>query len=223
MNCNDISAAIEAYFDGAMNVPLRRKIEAHLSVCFSCESNLKQLQAMRSLLERDAVPEPSPSLDAQVMQAFRDRRAGPQGAIGGWLSLITGSIRIPKPLVATSIAVLALTSIISFEFGRRTADRIVIPSSPASTTAKTIQLIPHLNQVRVDARDKGQSHAAPTGPKSIRAGTLSRRLGRKSVAHIESLTLVSQSGTNYSTRTSLNGFEPLGDANVRIVRTLEQK
>jgi anti-sigma factor RsiW len=226
MNCDEISAQLEVFFDGATTPALKEEVEAHLSACPACDASLEQLQAIRKLLRRSVIPMPTASLDVKVMGAFHARRSRSQAHRAGWRELIFGSILIPKPLVTMSLPVVVVALLVGFQIGRKTATQIATPDPSRSIVS--LASTPPANIT--EGRDNNSQTASRDEPPRYRPRQPAHRTRRAkssaaitTMTPIESFATVSPSTTTYSTRASLSGFEPLSETKVRVLKGDEQR
>jgi hypothetical protein len=231
MNCRDISAQIEAWFDGAANPVFKDEIEAHLLACALCNNRLARLRAMRDLLQRDNIPPPSISLDMQVMSAFRDRFSRPRIQSPGWRSLVLGSVLVPKPAIAMAllavVAALLIGVLIGELRGERTANQAVPRELPLlaapSTTAPSTKIPEAGLQPGEKTRAQTKAPRYRSGERelqTVRSGSVARNSPANS---LESSTTVSPLGANYSTKALLGGFEPVRESRIRVLKSEEQR
>ena len=77
MKCRDVVELMTDYLEGALSLADRARFEAHIAGCDGCRAYLEQLRETRRVAGRLA-SEPVPeSLQAELMNAFRDWRARP--------------------------------------------------------------------------------------------------------------------------------------------------
>ncbi len=96
MNNGCMTLWLEAYHDGVLDEARRRRVAAHLVACATCRTELAQLEALRALLHRPALPLPSTPAAQFVAQVGlrlprRDVRARrkrgwaiPAALLGAW-------------------------------------------------------------------------------------------------------------------------------------------
>jgi anti-sigma factor RsiW len=222
MSCNDIDRQLDSMLDGALDQETERTVKAHLSFCPICESKWERLEGLRSLLRNVATSAPSASLESRVMSAFYNKHSS---ATSGWTRLsLLSFLRDPaKPLFATilvGVVVAALAG--AFLLGRVTATQIVMPALPALTVS-----LPNAPPSKTP--ESGVARRESASFRTVAARSRSRQpvhrtanvdsMARTSTMNpFESFTTVSSSGTNYSTTAQLDGFEPLKDTKVRVVK-----
>ena len=222
MNCDELGAQIELAFDGVVDSALTDEIESHLSTCSFCNAQMKQLQAMRRVLRRDEIPAPSTSLDLRVMSAFRQRREHSREQSPGWRTLFFGSILVPKPVFAMSLIILGAVLFLGIQIGKRSGKQIAGPDVTPRTVSSISTPPATTSEVRAETaeptsrrrRSIQRIHRTSRGP----------ALSSKSMANsLESFATVSPMGANYTTKATLDGFEPFRDAKIRVVKAEEQK
>lgn len=75
MTCAEARPLLHAYFDGELDLARSLDVEAHLSSCAACASELANLRALRSGLRGSALYHPAPAqLERKVRAALRDAR-----------------------------------------------------------------------------------------------------------------------------------------------------
>ena len=226
MNCLEISAQIEAWFDGAAEPALKDEIEAHLLACPLCNNRLTRLRAMRNLLQRDSIPPPSTLLDMQVMSAFRDRHSRPRNESHRWRSLVFGSVLVPKPALAMALVALAAALLVGVLIGKRTANQIVKREAPSVVTSLMSAPSSKTPEAGVQRGERTLQTKAPryrSGQRVKRTGGSVSVAGNSPANSLESATTVSPLGANYSTRASLGGFEPVRESRIRVIKAEEQR
>jgi len=76
MKCRDVVELMTDYLEGALSDADRARFEDHIAGCDGCRAYLEQLRETRKVAGRLA-SEPVPeSLQAEVLNAFRDWHAG---------------------------------------------------------------------------------------------------------------------------------------------------
>jgi anti-sigma factor RsiW len=76
MTCRAAVELMTAYLDGAMDVRLRRRFEAHLAACPACEAYLEQMRATVAALGRLEPDRVDPTVRAELVSMYRTFRAG---------------------------------------------------------------------------------------------------------------------------------------------------
>ncbi len=76
LSCREIVEIISDYLEGALDVPTRAQVEAHLAVCPGCGHYLAQMRSTVALLGQ-VTPETLPAETvAGLVEAFRALRPG---------------------------------------------------------------------------------------------------------------------------------------------------
>jgi anti-sigma factor RsiW len=76
MKCRDVVELMTDYLEGALSAADRGRFEEHIAGCDGCRAYLEQLRETRRVAGRLA-SEPVPdSLQAELLNAFRDWRSG---------------------------------------------------------------------------------------------------------------------------------------------------
>lgn len=227
MNCDDLDTRLDSMLDGSLDQATERTIRAHLSFCPTCESKWEQLEGLRSLLRNVATRTPSDSLESRVMSAFRNKHSSGTSVGPRWslLSLLRGPA---KPVFATIlIAVITAGLVGAFILGRVTATQIVMPALPALAVSSPSVPSSEIPESRVAHRERAlvRTMATRKRPRQSvdRIATVVSIPRTSTVNPFESFATVSLSGANYSTRASLDGFEPLRDTKARVVKGEEQR
>jgi anti-sigma factor RsiW len=76
MKCRDVVELMTDYLEGALSAADRARFEEHIAGCDGCRAYLEQLRETRTVAGKLA-SEPVPdSLQAELLNAFRDWRSG---------------------------------------------------------------------------------------------------------------------------------------------------
>jgi hypothetical protein len=227
MNCDDIDRQLDAMLDGGLDQQAEREIKAHLSFCPTCQSKWGQLKELKSLLQTVATSVPSGSLESRVMSAFYKKHASETSVRVKWRALLS-PLNIPKPVFAMiSVAVMMAALAGAFVLGRVTATQIVMTAVPTLTASAAHAPPPETPESGVDPRERAPFRKGALRNRSRRP--VHRTAKVESVARtptmnpFESFTSVSSLGTSYSTRASLDGFEPVKNTKVRVVKGEEKR
>jgi hypothetical protein len=226
MNCVEISAQIEVLFDGAANPALKGDIEAHLSECPACAIRFERLQAIRTLLRRSVIPAPSASMDVQVMRAFHDRQLRSRARYARWGGLVFGSVRIPKLALPMLLVALGVALLAGVQIGKKMATQIVMPGTPTLTVSSSAAP-PKIPESGVESRERPlfrtrtmRNRFRQPRHRIANVGSVAQT---STVNAFESFATVSPAGTSYSTKASLDGFQPLKDTRIRVIKGEEQR
>ncbi len=238
MTCAEIDAHIEALFDGAIDPTLKNSVKTHLSICPSCAERLERMQAMRILMRKIDVPRPLRSLDARVMGAFQERHAPSQASTAWWRRLIFGTVLVPKPALAMSLVAVCLALFVGIQVGRLSGTQIVMtfptspayigsaPVTPSQANVEPIARQPIVTQRTALPRNESRpstllrSESHPSMPRKAPREVFTRTARTKP---LESFTVISSSGTNYSTSAALVGFDPVTGTKARVIKREEEK
>lgn len=227
MKCVDVNNHIDAMLDGALDHEAEFQFKAHLSVCPECTSKYDQFQGLRSLLQRVVISRPPEPLKRRIMSSFEKKhvsnRAVRTNRRAFWLPL-----NISQPAFAMSLVAVILAALFgAFVLGRVTAPQVVLSLPQTSTISSATVPASKSNDPTVASVEPGR---LPTVRGRRRSRQLIHRRANVQVVAskgtqqpLESLTTVSSSGTNYLTMASLDGFEPLKDTKMRIVKGEEQR
>jgi hypothetical protein len=229
MNCAEVKQNFEAAFDGAVNPEQERAVMLHIDKCPSCKAAWDEMQALRSALHTSVITRPSVSLDERVMSAFAQAHGRRESIVRPWWrSLFGGAISIPKPAFAVLLAAFALALVTALQIGRMTAPRISLEPPMRNADAAAAVPPPRIIYVPVEtSRDEPTVKPAPatTAPALFRRPAMPRRTqrreatpGQPQVRPLESFTLVTATDTNYATKATLAGFEPMANGSVRIIK-----
>lgn len=219
MNCVEFDKQVALVLDGVATPTLERALQDHLSVCDSCAGRLRQMQDVRTLLRKSVIPTPSDSLDESVMRAFRKRSPSLQPLRSWWHVWVFDSLRVPKPALAWSLIAVFVALLAGIAIGRMSVTRqLVSPGPPAAAT-----VVPVSSQPKNEGAKEGPT--LPRQPLPLLASETHQLLSRKRAKAVtirtkplESLTVVSPSGANYTTTANLNGFEPITGATLRVIK-----
>jgi hypothetical protein len=222
MNCVEVNQKLEAALDEALDRETQKAVMLHTESCESCRADWDEMQALRSVLRSSEEPVPSASLDERVMRAFdQSHEARPDNGARVWRSLLFGSINIPKPIFAVALILFAVAIALAARIGRLSSTQISVAPQP-STIAETVAPAPLPQIIYVPVKIENDalyvSSGAPKRPRMTRRTPSKASPVRRREQPLESFTLVSAAGTNYTTRSTLKGFEPLQTATVRVIK-----
>ncbi|HKS29328.1 MAG TPA: hypothetical protein VJS44_15975 [Pyrinomonadaceae bacterium] len=228
MNCAEVKEHLEAALDGAAEPELEKLLMLHVGKCPQCQSSWDEMQALKAMLRAGVEPLPSPALDARVMRAFERKHKAGEAATPWWKSFFSGSVSIPRPAFALLLAAFVIGLVVMLQLGRMTATRILLEPPDVNQSAAAAQPPARIVYVPVvDARDASapkQLPAVATPEPSLRRTARTRRQKgeAETVASqrqpLESFTAVTATDTNYSTKATLAGFEPVANATVRVIK-----
>jgi anti-sigma factor RsiW len=75
MKCRDVVELMTDYLEGALSVADRARFEEHIAGCDGCTAYLEQLRETRKVAGRLAIEPVPETLQAELMNAFRDWRS----------------------------------------------------------------------------------------------------------------------------------------------------
>lgn len=140
MNCEEAKSLIEEFYDGELNHNLKDSLKNHMAGCFSCRHSLEALQQLDRFLEKSPVPFPAAAaLDQKIKQALDKTSVAKKDSL--WRRFFFGSIAIPKPILASAVALIIATVIGAHLLGRNnfyahsTESLAVASPPPAEITA----------------------------------------------------------------------------------------
>lgn len=219
MNCVEFEEQVALLMDGIASSTLERALKAHVSACRSCSTRLKEMQDVRTLLRKSVIPAPSDALDARVMRGFQNRTTSFAASQPWWRGGIFDSFPVPKPALALSLAAVFVALLAGIVIGRMSVTgRMAPPPPPTAFTAVPVSSEPKHEKPSEDPM-------LPRQPRPLLASEIHRPSSRKGAKTVmartkplESLTVVSPSGANYTTTATLDGFEPVTGARLRVIR-----
>ena len=152
MKCEKISLRIEEFHDNQLDSSWNRLISKHLRSCPSCSADLREFQELSVLLNRSSTPLPSPALAKSLADAIKTRSEPKQR----WKKIFIGSIRIPKPILAASTALVVMLIIGANILGRNTSDHywrnlsaILTLESPKAVAKTKVVRVPVIKTIEV--------------------------------------------------------------------------
>jgi anti-sigma factor RsiW len=224
MNCVEVNRKLEAALDDALDRETKTALMLHTESCASCRDGWEEMRALKAILQSSAQPVPSASLDERVMRAFNQSH-GPrtEPRARGWRTLLFGSINIPKPIFAAALILFAVALILAARIGSLSSTQISV--APLPPTLSNVNAPgpspPQIVYVPVRVEPEVRKPASTRAPKrSLMPGRAPAgdAPGQRQAQPLESFTLVSAAGTNYTTNSTLKGFEPLPTATVRVIK-----
>src|SRR6185503_7512385 len=114
VNCIEFDEQIALLLDGVADPTLERALRNHVSSCQACAALLKDMQGVRTLLQKSVVPAPSDALDARVMRGFQNRQLSFAAPLPWWHELL----RIPGPALAMSLSAVVFALLLGIGIGR---------------------------------------------------------------------------------------------------------
>src|SRR6185503_12439714 len=141
VNCIEFDEQIALLLDGVADPTLERALRNHVSSCQACAALLKDMQGVRTLLQKSVVPAPSDALDARVMRGFQNRQLSFAAPLPWWRELL----RIPRPALAMSLLTVVFALLLGIGIGRMSvrpasgASPLVFSPTPLSPTSANVQ------------------------------------------------------------------------------------
>src|SRR6185436_9603570 len=133
VNCIEFDEQVALLLDGVASLTLERALRNHVSSCQSCAALLKDMQGVRTLLQKSVVPAPSDALDARVMRGFQNRHLSFAAHLPWWRELL----RLPRPALAMSLLAVVFALLLGIGIGRRSVRQQSISSGPPVTFSPT--------------------------------------------------------------------------------------
>ena len=220
MNCIEFDEQVAVLLDGVPSLTLERALRDHVSACQSCAAQLKEMQGLRTLLQKSIIPAPSDALDARVIRGFQNRNVSFATPQPWWRRLL----RISGPALATSTVAVVMALLLGIGIGRVSVRRPPVSPAPAVASSATLLSPKPTNDQEVERQPLPAYTPLKSGDESHKQG--SRKPANATMARIkplESLTAVSPAGANYTTRAALDGFEPITGTRLRVIKAGEEK
>ena len=222
MNCQEINSQLGALLDRELEPAQASTMRRHLGHCIECQGELERLRALKTALQNAGSPAVSSRLDERVMAAFRLQhgRAGAISKLSGWRAWIFNLFAIPKPALALIGALLVGTAALAYKAGEIRGARLQVITPPAPVYGQYAQP-PSIEPVRVVyVKTSGGCSRPNSGPSAIHAQNRSVRPAgaQAAVSQFETQTYASEAGIDYTTRATLENFEPVKDAGVRVIK-----
>jgi len=77
MNCNEDKSVLSAYHDGEISGQRLQEVEEHLESCAACRRRLERWEEVEGVLEKQAIPRPSPDLGKKIINHLKRERYAP--------------------------------------------------------------------------------------------------------------------------------------------------
>jgi len=222
MNCQEINSQLGALLDQELEPAQASMAQRHLRHCMDCQDELEKIRALKTALQSVESPDVPAQLDERVMSAFLLERS--QGSVvnkaPGWRAWIFNSFAIPKPALALIGALLVGTAALAYKAGEIRGARLQVITPPAPVYGQYAQP-PAIEPVRVVyVKTSGGCSHSNSGPSAIHAQNRSVRPAgaQAAVSQFETQTYASEAGIDYTTRATLENFEPVKDAGVRVIK-----
>jgi anti-sigma factor RsiW len=223
MSCQEINSQLGALLDQELEPPQASMIRRHLGHCIECQGELERLRALRTALQSVESPAVSASLDDRVMAAFRLRhgRAGAISKMSGWRAWLYNSFAIPKPALALIVALLVGAAALAYKAGEITGMRsqVVTPPPAVYDVSAAPPQAPEPARV-VYIKTPGGCSRSNSLPRAMLAqkGSTKSAGAQAAVPLFETQTSASEEGIDYTTSATLDNFEPVKDASVRVIK-----
>jgi anti-sigma factor RsiW len=223
MNCQEINIQLGALLDQALEPAQATKVRRHLRYCVECQDELERLRALKATLHGVESPMASARLDERVMAAFQlhHRRARAISKVSGWRAWLSDSFMIPKPALALMCALLVGTAALAYKAGEIMGLRLPVSTPTALVIDQSAPQRQAVEPVRViHIKTPGRCSRPHSGPSAIHAQNESVRPAgaQAAVSQFETQTYASEAGIDYTTRATLENFEPVKDAGVRVIK-----
>lgn len=238
MDCNKFEKQIEAFVDDELDRSSRKRIEAHLAECSSCEKTLENLQAVRGIL-RNSLPAVSTSsaVDDHVMAAFhRKHEQRNTSKPTRWWQAIFGQISLPNPALSFAAIVLLATVGLAFQLGRMSVSEIqsTVPAtetadlsakSPENISSERIVEVPVIKTVEVPVtkivevpvvKEKVVTKVVYVNWRQEKDAKNENAPGNFSRDTLALSSSVDEKG--FVTQVNLKGFQPASELKTRIIK-----
>jgi DNA-binding FrmR family transcriptional regulator len=222
MNCQEINSQLGALLDQELEPAQASMAQRHLRHCMDCQDELEKIRALKTALQSVESPDVPAQLDERVMSAFLLERR--QGSVvnkaPGWRAWIFNLFAIPKPALALIVALLVGTAALAYKAGEISSARLQVITPPAPVYGQYAQP-PAIESVRVVyVKTSGGCSRPNSDPSAIHAQNRSVRPAgaQAAVSQFETQTYASEAGIDYTTRATLENFEPVKDAGVRVIK-----
>jgi len=222
MNCQEINSQLGALLDHELEPPQASMAQRHLRHCMDCRDELEKIRALKTALQSVESPDVPARLDERVMSAFllKRRQDGGVNKAPGWRVWIFNSFAIPKPALALIGALLVGTAALAYKAGEIRGARLQVNTPPAPVYGPYARP-PATEPVRVVyVKTSGGCSRPNSGPSAIHAqnGSVRPAGAQAAVSQFETQTYASEAGIDYTTRATLENFEPVKDAGVRVIK-----
>jgi DNA-binding FrmR family transcriptional regulator len=222
MNCQEINNQLGALLDQELEPAQASMAQRHLRHCMDCQDELEKIRALKTALQSVESPDVPAQLDERVMSAFLLERR--QGSVvnkaPGWRAWIFNSFAIPKPALALIGALLVGTAALAYKAGEIRGARlqVITPTAPVYGQYAQPQAIEPVRVVYV--KTSGGCSRPNSPPSAIHAqnGSVRPAGAQAAVSQFETQTYASEAGIDYTTRSTLENFEPVKDAGVRVIK-----
>lgn len=224
MNCNEVSALLEALHDGALNSEIEADMMEHVSACSACYAGLVRIQSLSGLLQKSLIPAPTPELDVRLMDAFSGRYGRQGQKRSWWHRAFVGSVSIPKPAFAAALVAVAVALAAVAMIGRGTEVpsggvaavqeyRVAAPAPAQPAIVERTKIV----EVPV-VRERVVTRTLFVERKRTRAGKVQEPAlaGKPSERELAMSDSISSNG--YITLADLSNFQPAMETKARVLR-----
>ena len=232
MKCISVAENLDALLDGEIESAQKRKVENHLEICPSCQTEFNNLQAMSQTLKRSLAISAPPLLDDKIFGEFKSFHAAkaadksPREKIG-WFG-------IPRFALAATLVLFTFGIIAAFQIGKMSAGEIVVsmPQVQENDTPETAKNDSIENEKSVQIKYvevpvvQEKIVKVPVVQEKIVTRIIYKNVDvedtKKSLLNSDKtkdFTVSSRLKDNrYSTRTNLKGFQIVSDLNPKIIK-----
>ncbi|MBO0859141.1 MAG: zf-HC2 domain-containing protein [Chloracidobacterium sp.] len=223
MSCQEIISQLGALLDQELEPAQASTAQRHLMHCTECHGELERLRALKKAMQSVEPPADLARLDERVMKAFRLQhgRARAICKVSGWRAWIFNSFAIPKPALASIVALLIGTAALAYKAGEITGIRsqVVTPPALAYGVSAAPPQAPDPAHV-VYIKTPGGCSRSNSLPSAMRAqkGSTKSAGAQAAVPRFENQAYASEEGIDYRTKATLENFEPVKDAGVRVIK-----
>lgn len=216
---------LSAYLDGELDGSARAGVEEHLAACPPCRAEYEQLRFASRALSHFIVPDVRPPV-WQIEPAFLQRHSAPP--LAPWLKRICATkIAVPAPVVAAgSLAAIAVAALLLARPLVQSQTPAAVPPVSVPTIETKIIEVPVEREV---VRERIVTRTVYVRqPRTSRNERESPAAGepRPSVNVAERVNPAEREQSNGDgqtfVRASVEGFRPVTNANLRIVKEPEQ-
>jgi hypothetical protein len=220
MNCQEINSQLGALLDKALEPAQATTVRRHLGHCAECQNELERLRALKTALQSIEPPMASSRLDERVMAAFRLHHQ-PWRAISevsGWRAWLFNSFAPPKPALALIGALLVGTAALAYKAGEIMGMRLTPPAVVYNQAAPPQPAIESMGVIYIKTPGGRPRPNSQPGAPLAQTEPVKPAGAQAAVSQIETRTYASDTGIDYATSATLENFEPVKDAGVRVIK-----
>jgi predicted integral membrane protein DUF2275/putative zinc finger protein len=167
---DEIQRLLASYCGDDLTPADRARIEAHLSLCPSCRSELADLETTLRLVRSQPEVEPPPWMTTRIMARVREQS---QRQKQGWLQRLFLPLHVKLPLEALALVLICFTGYyVARDVGRQMNPSQISPPSASVPTVKEETAAPQQRQERQPAAappHQPASRPAASAPAAIPA------------------------------------------------------